>query len=218
MSDDLSKYDGWENRLPAIFAECADPAGATTKLPWVQDGWVYATNGRICVRTQHRPEFDPLPGPGLLCPPDGASLPWAGPFSDPLATPPAYEAPALVPCPACGGRGQVACNMGHDHDCLGCDASGEVRERVIIAWSNTALDAKYYSLVAEAGGKLYAPEPLNRHRPCRFEISGPDDSMIEGLIAQWGEADIEQIRAIIRQQGTDTWTRIIDVPAADGSA
>lgn len=54
----------WRDRLPAIFAASVatyDGSYAMT-APWLaEDGYVYATNGHLCVRTRYRSEFGSLP-------------------------------------------------------------------------------------------------------------------------------------------------------------
>ena len=126
-----------QTTLHPIIPECVGPAGFTLNIdkPFPRDGYVYATNGHICVRQR-----------GAKCdPPDGETPPVEGLdwTREHYAEAPLVIDPALLPepppdvacrqcsgtgkqvrCKECDGSGIVICDYDYDHDCPECKGKG----------------------------------------------------------------------------------------------
>lgn len=128
--------------LNPIFRDCCDPEAVRYDLssPFVVGEHVYATDGRIIVRSPATPEIVAAftavpPGDGKRLK-DPALVYGPSDFQPaPLVLPDPNTFPA---CDRCGGKGLVAsyecgecwgrgiaeCNMGHEHDCDECGGKG----------------------------------------------------------------------------------------------
>ena len=112
--------------LHPIFMECTaqeNTARYFLEGPFEYEGFYVATNGRICVRM---PKFDGGPIfdiPGEKSAPNILALPWDRSLYLPkphvITNPP--SPPTYRDCEACDGKGRRTCNMGHVHDCNGCN-------------------------------------------------------------------------------------------------
>lgn len=95
--------------------------------PWVKDGYLIATNGRICVRI---PVADADSPPVTEPYPPMQDLPWKSEYEDPIEIP---EIPELAKeqCMACNGHGVHSCpDCDHRHECGNCKGTGEVAKEV----------------------------------------------------------------------------------------
>jgi hypothetical protein len=103
-------------------------------VPWVQGGWQYACNGRICVRIPANGQ----PNTEGRKVPSAAEL-FGEKFRECSDTWPAFEHKATkcrecrgtgkksVPCETCSGEGDHYCNgCGSMHECGTCDGKGAV--------------------------------------------------------------------------------------------
>lgn len=108
MSIDLKPFCGneWEVR-------------AALRAPWVQDGWLYATNGHVCVRL---PAIE-ANSVGPRHPKNVSAL-----FNKAFNVEGEFIAfptlPCLVNCPVCGGSGSVEDEHGDTDCCFNCYGSG----------------------------------------------------------------------------------------------
>lgn len=123
--------------LPAIFADCCAEEGSgrySSKVPWISDGWVYATDGRIVVRMP-RTRFSPdliakirLASRNRLLP-VGSDLDWGESYAtNPIELPDPKlpdDQKGPIECAACNGQGEI---LSVDHEsvriCRQCDRTG----------------------------------------------------------------------------------------------
>lgn len=126
--------------LETLMRFCGDNSSRySPPVPWVHDGWTYATNGSICVRVPRVIECPAV----IFDPPPAQNLEWglkrvrriALPAEPPPAKTVACEEcggkgkrPTTLECEECEGDGDVTCDAcGHDHDCERCGGKGEVK-------------------------------------------------------------------------------------------
>lgn len=120
--------------LPEIFRDCvarSDGSRHDFRLPMLQGGHVYATDGHICVRVA----VADLPPEVAACAVVTAKPDFAKVFAQAqmgveqavTALDSIDDGPAWIPCPECKGKGWANCNMGHDHDCEVC-VNGQVQD------------------------------------------------------------------------------------------
>ena len=78
--------------LPLIFAECAskEDTGYTITRPWRKGGYVYATDGHMCVRMRRRGRQTPAAQGNFPC---AADLDWGRDM---------YRKKSVAPAPDCG--------------------------------------------------------------------------------------------------------------------
>lgn len=110
--------------LPPIFAECVAEESTRYGIdrPWVRDGVVYATDGRVCVRMR-------IAGEDAGSGPDTSGLCWASDVYEDNATPlpDIGGMPGPVPCSTCVGDGHYTCTeCESDVECPRCDGTGEI--------------------------------------------------------------------------------------------
>jgi hypothetical protein len=134
----------WAHLVPPIFARCVDPDAVryALQMPFVQDRWIYATDGRIAVRTA-APEswpFEPDGRPprgidacifaGLAPRCEAEPINVARPEGECSACKGAKILPRLS-CKECKGLGRIShgCNCEYCDDkipCGECEGSGKV--------------------------------------------------------------------------------------------
>lgn len=176
--------------LPAIFRESVSSAGTArygTHLPFVQDGYVVATNGRILVRT---PATMPLlPAwtevatetvEGRRRVPRCAAV-W--PTPDRLAEVAAImlgdlaKIPATAPCDRCGGKGYRECDIGHEHDCDSCDGAGHQKVQVPVDVGRLKFRSDFLRILVRAGVREIQL-PTTPDRPGYFHGPGFDGLLV----------------------------------------
>ena len=113
--------------LPPIFAACTADEDARYEIskPWVQAGYVGATDGRVIVRTM-------LEGADAGKGPNMDSLPWDPALYADTETPlpDIGKRPGVTVCEECGGIGLVTCPCcEREHECDECGGSGEAEAR-----------------------------------------------------------------------------------------
>lgn len=105
-------------------------------IPWVKDGFRYATNSRIMVMQftgePDTPEGE-KPFPNAASVRDSflnvnANTPWPESFPD-CPTCGKSGMVEVFECGNCGGMGYQECNLGHEHDCDFCDGTGNAKGR-----------------------------------------------------------------------------------------
>jgi len=116
---------------------CSHPSNKPTDVPFILNGWKYATNGYIAIRrpsTQPPSQTPTLPWPPIesvfAWPEDLAFLPTPGIVGDPKL----IECPHCnghrrqpVQCCTCKGTGSCTCSRCQgEHDCGKCRGNGEV--------------------------------------------------------------------------------------------
>ena len=177
-------------------------------VPFVQNGYLYATDGRVCVRAKTT-EVDSKDR--LL--PVMDKLGWdLTLYKSEACDPPSYilETPLLIPCSACKGTGEcdkitcpecdgdkaIECSeCGQDRDCPKCDGEGiiggvgkcpdcdgrkrELAHKYEYVWIETfKMTEPYAWILKRHNAKVYLPLDTAAHL-MRFTIG--DD--IEGLLA-----------------------------------
>lgn len=197
------------NNLHPIFADCCQTDGSihskyATDKPWIFDGHIYATNGRVAVRmpvSGHNNEgvfppvkdldwtttrfseesfFAPNPGPAIVNP---VCVECKG-----------KGKVETITCPDCKGDGTQECDLGHEHDCENCEGIGTLRDAgtceycegsgigqpsyfpVHIA-KNCQIRDDFARILYRHGAKLYLQKVPTPHSQIRFVIDGG----IEGL-------------------------------------
>ena len=153
--------------LPAIFRDCANSDNwryPDMKRPWVSDGHVYATDGRIIVRvpiTGIDPEIvDRLrPQDGQKFPRDpGSIFPVNGPHEPEPVPLPAESPDEYETCDKCGGDGRAECDLGHVHDCPECDGAGQCANLAQVAVGRYFMSARYVAILRRHGiTEVYQP-------------------------------------------------------------
>lgn len=186
---------------PIFQACCAEVIGHLKIItPFVTNGWLYATDGRIIVRT---PSTDPNTEGRL---PDAGGVYYYGEFDkEPTPIPSVNYPTEKVVCPECDGvlgieRKCKECGGNREIDCRECDramdcpecyGTGTVEgcgkcEGDGLVWPTPepievapdyGLSNRYLALLLQHGAKLYLPMGLN-HRPAKFTV-GAD---IEGRL------------------------------------
>jgi hypothetical protein len=106
--------------LPPIFRDCVDPENTrySVGLPFVRGDYVYATDGRILVRTRATPEVAALLPAGDRRVPKGEAI-----FDDAVEYAPgpvAFAVDEPAECPGCDGRRRVP-----ERECDECAGAGE---------------------------------------------------------------------------------------------
>lgn len=127
--------------LHPIFRDCCGTENSRYDLstPWVHDGFVYATDGRIIVCSPANPEvisaFSAVPVGSRRLKDPASVYGISGFLPEPLTLPDRQsfdpcdqcDGTGLVTertCLACGGSGIEECNLEYDHDCRVCEGLG----------------------------------------------------------------------------------------------
>ena len=90
----------------------------------LNDGYIYATNGKWIVRVRER---EGLSTTHVPCKANFKIFEW-GKFNNDakfFAVPRVEDDGLFIDCVTCGGSGTIQCNLGHDHDCPNCDCAGK---------------------------------------------------------------------------------------------
>lgn len=120
-----------------------DPVRLSTTEPWIENGKLFATDGRILVMTDL---IDGFARTNTLPPPPNGKLVIADFPNDPSAhkwePAPKVERP-MVACGACGGRGTHVCTCGNVHPCPHCE-SGKIVDKTKNREVGTRLIADHY--------------------------------------------------------------------------
>ncbi len=185
-----------------IFEECCakeiDQRRAT-HLPFYRDGYLYATDGRVCVRMrQDGEDTSGSPNTSTIGWPDDEHK-----YGREAVALPQVSIPERVICPECKGKkvatcsecngaGELECpeceHVGLCRDCAGtgktecdeCDAHGKARQtsvETIKLASGYGLADHYVALLNKHGAEAYLPVKLGRN-PTYFTVAGG----IEGLL------------------------------------
>lgn len=123
-----------------IFTKFSVPRNQESRYgsgePWMLDGYLYATDGRVCVRMKRdAPNSDKSPV-------DVKSLPWDKSLytNTPIPLPSHIDPPLPIKhceecegegevvdviCKECNGSGNIECDLGHTHYCGECDGQGK---------------------------------------------------------------------------------------------
>jgi hypothetical protein len=209
----------WAALVPPIFAECVDPEAARwcSSAPFLQDGFLYATNGHLAVR---------MPWPGewahqaegrvpkelhltfhdLRCRAEPSPLPQV--VGDCLECGGSGDLPER-PCTECDGQGEgddPDCDCPHcpgSHTCEECDGRGKFGPGPCDGCAGTGLlDAKrsvevapgyylarrYVALLNRYGAMAYLPEEADHARPVRF-VAGDVEGVLMMMTGQDWEDD-----------------------------
>lgn len=199
----------WTTLVPPIFARCVDPYACRhgLSMPFVQGRWLYATDGRICVRMP-APEPWPFEPAGripkdldgnifrtLACQPEGVEFPM--PEGD-CSTCNGSKHLEVRPCPDCEGEGSIECDCDRPHcdntyECEDCKGSGSLGPGPCLDCDGTgikdALDSielapqclirrSYSALLRQAQAVAFPPVARPAREGIRFTIG--DD--IEGVL------------------------------------
>lgn len=193
-----------------IFDDCKARAGMgfryAIETTWATDGWLYATDSRICVRAK-TDEADTI----------GKFPPTTKLFIDkwrdtPLKLPVMVEPKVtkcddcggtgfFSTCPRCEGTGSVECSEGHDHDCGACNGSGKdksgkpiqcdscedgkIYEWPVFDFGVVALGGKYVSIMLKHGCRVFAWDGKNAaNKPVRFEFDGGEGLLMPVNLAE----------------------------------
>lgn len=206
--------------LPPIFRECcADMSSRyTLDAPWVQDGFIYALDGRILVRMP-APEgaqntTEPVP------PMDKLGLGEDRWESDPIAdfTLPEPEiiacrvcagsGKAVRECVECGGYGEKECSRcGHTNECDECRGKGTIRvndgehcncchgtgkaenaEQPIEVEDGLFLRRDYLGILLRAGARIHRYNPGDDGRPTNGPVRFYGDGF-DGLLMPMNPVD-----------------------------
>lgn len=156
--------------LHPIFAECVaspdEEMRYALKAPFVRGGFVYATDGRICVRAKS----DAPDTEGQF--PDTAGLGWNRDTSVVIALPEQLPEQPVNKCTGCKGNGFVQCDFGHEHSCEDCDGKGNVRPTVRVKVGESDINLRWASILKRHGCVLY--KPAKPTAPIYFTFDGGD--------------------------------------------
>lgn len=140
MSDVSTAIDTetWRTRLQVFCGGTGDPE--TLQVPFIRNGLLGATDGRICAvvlcgvafaddspptwgdgRLRHRPDLRAVVQPLM-----GQCFEWLPlPSLPPCKRCKETGVVPLTACDECSGLGTVTCEYDHEHDCPDCDGTGE---------------------------------------------------------------------------------------------
>jgi hypothetical protein len=166
------------DELPQIFRDCCHKANgryAMTK-PFASGGFIYATDGRICVRM---PLVGELDGQEEGTKPDPSTVGWEGPFYSEASPVPELASDETVKCSCCNGRGEHDCGVG----CEDCDCTGEIQIIKATKVGCVNLGNNYLRILAQHGAAIFMRQDGSHHKPVRF--AGPG---WEGLLMPRTEA------------------------------
>lgn len=172
--------------LPPIFSACVDPDAVRfdLALPFVKDGYIYATDCRIVVRVKEddrateavrrcKPERFSVPNAADMFPADPVDLY----HSEPVAFLPLDTAkPAWSVCREC--RGWKTVNEIH-HDCPECDGKGVTPNYKSVPLGPHLISAYFLEMLRYFGAFVYLPKADDSSAPFYFAIPGDN---VEGLV------------------------------------
>jgi hypothetical protein len=196
-------------KIHPIFEDCCAKnntvvAKFRADVPWIKDGYLYATNGHVAVRT-------PMPlmnSTGDF--PPASTLNWNA--SDYLDEAIELSEPGPLldrsKCKACDGKGnvdkkvctsceggEIECNLGHYHECEECNGDGVITSGgPCYECDSTGLEKQQFfgvqlrynifikddnaRFLKKYNAKLYLHKSLNERHPIRFLV----DNDIEGIV------------------------------------
>lgn len=150
--------------LPGIFRECvaASSVSYNVSTPWISDGWVYATDGRIAIRTatdlvdadtvETLRALDEKPGPR----PRVADIDRVFRLDHEIreeSTPIPDSVTEKATCDECGGNG-----ICHGSECDECDGAGWVIPmKPVEVVPGYFLAQRYLELMRRHGARLWVP-------------------------------------------------------------
>lgn len=157
-----------------------EPGRYKLDKPFQEDGYLCATDGRICVRFKHD-------GPDDEGVPRVSDLQWVGEF-DAAVPVPEFEHQEWEECPDCRGMAICSCDKcGHEHDC-GCDGGEVYIDAAVLVKPNYRLSRKYLIKLREVGAKLRYPKNVLK---CARIVIGDD---IEGLLAPMAHTPTSKVK------------------------
>lgn len=168
--------------LPPIVAEVAamEPYYyGRYKLPgaWVENGFVYATDLAILVRTPDRVEYGPIRRREGLELPDLSKLKWDA--ATPLALPPLPAPLAAEQCPECRGTGSAPCpHCNQPASCAECGGKGQLtpRDRIFLLPGGLLLGEKYAHVLHRHNAVLWWGESPTK--AVRFRVGDDVDGLV----------------------------------------
>jgi len=163
------------SELPEIFREAVAPEVHTYSIgkPYIQNGYVYATDGTMMVRMPCPPEgVTGAATEGKLPCDDG--FPWSASLydSDPISVP-ALPEEEYVECPCCSGFGSHCCGCSCDE----CAGLGREPVRIGVKVGRWLLADDLLRRIDDLGADLYGPLSIAEDAALRF-VRGD----IEGLV------------------------------------
>lgn len=185
----------WETfeGLPAIFADCVGPEGVRYNLAWpfLQDVYVYATDGRVLARVPAAL----VPDPGRFAAGDrrvpsglDGTLAAEGPFS--ATAVPLPEVAERETCPDCEGTGKAGTDWDADEDdpCDSCEGDGSFPSNDSVDVGPGRLAAHFVGMLRRHGvTEVFPSVAMNRSRhqgvsgyTFRFAI-GDAEGVVKGL-------------------------------------
>ncbi len=138
-------------------------------FPFALGGWLYATDGRCCVRIPtDQPDSENDPEKRLTIPKSAPEL-FDGFNVDGLEP---VEIPALVganrrECEACAGDRQ--CDMGHMHTCDHCDGDCFIETWPTIEIGPARFSERFISKMVKLPGLKFYPRPEPEHSCFTFD-------------------------------------------------
>lgn len=160
--------------------------------PWVADGYLIATDGRVCIRVRCEDVPDSPQVNGQKFPP-AHELQWDKGWSD---TPIAFgdiPEPPLDDCSECFG-GDCTCTCGHEHPCHTCGGTGAVLRHRIIDLGVILLNARFlHNAVAIGCTSLRVNKDSPKSKPALLESPDGCQLLIMPITNETGEKSDEQL-------------------------
>lgn len=170
------------NELHPIFADCChEPYNGRFDIgkPFVVDGMIYATDGRIAVRGPIPTTLPPL----SIAHPNPRNLPWdVAVIPEPINLP---DIPVqMVTCGDCEGTGRPSDYELDSGVCEWCDGMKVVEKaQVLHVRGKPGIAGRYVRLLRKHGAQVLVPVKKKKGRdvPNPFKFAIPDTG-IEGLL------------------------------------
>jgi hypothetical protein len=159
------------NELPQIFRDCVakEDGRYSISKPFIAGGYIYATDGRICVRMPVPPDgIDGLDASTKN--PDPSTVGWEGPFHADASPVPELTPDETKDCVCCGGQGIHRCEV----ECADCDGTGEITEINATPVGICLLGNNYLRILAANEAAIYMRKDGKRERVVRFAGDGWD--------------------------------------------
>lgn len=180
MGDETTTVQDWRSMVPPIFAACVAVENGRYAIgaPWVENGRLYATDGKIAVRgpaSLVNGELPPIDANFRVPPVDSIIDPAEMFFDEPTPLPEVPDAAvARIPCEHCRGIGHCnACECGEEHDCGHCEGEGsnppDGLRIVIDEKTGYGLNHIYTHKLRKAGiDHVFLRRDGRQDRPCQF--------------------------------------------------